>query len=103
MIGVSVEGDFAQDLCWTIAPLSATAEAGRLCSPRTCATLGTIRGGDRVSGGVERSETVLESSSLPAIGTGEGPLVYKPEAKTAITTLEGNPLFDYLCKNLRRG
>ena len=25
--------------------LSATAEAGRLCSPRTCATLGTIRGG----------------------------------------------------------
>ena len=37
--------------------------AGRQCPPRTCATLGTIRGGDRVSGGVERSETVLEGTA----------------------------------------
>ena len=47
-------------------------------------------------------EVVTISSTHPDC-VGEGPLVYKPEAKTAITTLEGNPLFDYLCKNLRRG
>ena len=34
-----------------------------MCPPGTCATLGTIRGGDRVSGGVERSETVLEGTA----------------------------------------
>ena len=42
-----------------------------LCHPRH------HKRGDRVSGGVERSETVLESSSLPAVRTGEGPVVYK--------------------------
>ena len=42
-----------------------------LCHPRH------HKRGDRVSGGVERSETVLESSSLPAVRTGEGLLVYR--------------------------
>ena len=42
-----------------------------LCHPRH------HKRGDRVSGGVERSETVLESSSLPAVRTGEGPVVYR--------------------------
>ena len=45
--------------------------------------------GNRVSGGVERSETVLESSSLPAVRTGEGPVVYKVGEKTAVRTGEG--------------
>ena len=42
-----------------------------LCHPRH------HKRGNRVSGGVERSETVLESSSLPAVRTGEGLLVYR--------------------------
>ena len=42
-----------------------------LCHPRH------HKRGNRVSGGVERSETVLESSSLPAVRTGEGPVVYR--------------------------
>ena len=42
-----------------------------LCHPRH------HKRGDRVSGGVERSETVLESSSLPAVRTGEGSLVFE--------------------------
>ena len=54
-----------------------------LCHPRH------HKRGNRVSGGVERSETVLESSSLPAVRTGEGPVVYKVGEKTAVRTGEG--------------
>ena len=54
-----------------------------LCHPRH------HKRGDRVSGGVERSETVLESSSLPAVRTGEGPVVYKVGEKTEVRTGEG--------------
>ena len=54
-----------------------------LCHPRH------HKRGNRVSGGVERSETVLESSSLPAVRTGEGLLVYKVGEKTAVRTGEG--------------
>ena len=54
-----------------------------LCHPRH------HKRGNRVSGGVERSETVLESRSLPAVRTGEGPVVYKVGEKTAVCTGEG--------------
>ena len=54
-----------------------------LCHPRH------HKRGNRVSGGVERSETVLESSSLPAVRTGEGPVVYRVGEKTAVCTGEG--------------
>ena len=71
MIGVSVEGDFAQDLCWTIAPLSATAEAGSLCSPRTCATLGTFG----------RGSASAPSSAAPGLPI---PLRYIPASAVAL-------------------
>ena len=66
------EAVFAPDVShWDTSESRQAVPSENLCHPRH------HKRGDRVSGGVERSETVLESSSLPAVRTGEGPVVYK--------------------------
>ena len=55
------EGDFAPDVShWDTSESRQAVPSENLCHPRH------HKRGDRVSGGVERSETVLEGSCLPA-------------------------------------
>ena len=66
------KGVFAPDVShWDTSESRQAVPSENLCHPRH------HKRGDRVSGGVERSETVLESSSLQAVRTGEGSLVFE--------------------------